>query len=309
MWTRFVAFLNRQEPATSLAVFRMGVGLALVLTVGQVVWGGILDAVWVDRAYGGLHAIHPRGLVALLGGATPGNIHGLAAVSIGLGILLTLGLGGRLTAFMAVQVTRSLLHVNLYADAAYDSLLTNALWLCVLAPTTRTLSLDAWLETGSPVSTATVGVWARYLVVWQLVVMYTSTGWQKLSSTWVPGGDLSALYYILEMPSFILRDLPWLHRVYPLTQVGTLISWLWEVTGPLLLLAFWASEVPDRPQRVARWLVRARVRELYMAIGLVMHVSLLFLMELGPFGFTSLVFYAALVHPREWPWAGRGSQA
>ncbi|MBA2321844.1 MAG: hypothetical protein H0V89_11910, partial [Deltaproteobacteria bacterium] len=84
---------------------------------------------------------------------------------------------------------------------------------------------------------------------------------------------------------------------YTLTRIGTTTSWLWEVTAPLWLLA-WAASLPGA--RWGGWLVRGRVREIYAAIGLVLHLAVLIVMDVGPFSWTSLAFYAAVVHPWEW---------
>ena len=65
----------------------------------------------------------------------------------------------------------------MYGD---DRLLTNALWLLVLSRSTATLSLDCRLRTGQWVSSVLVPAWPRYLALYQLVLVYGTTGLQKL---------------------------------------------------------------------------------------------------------------------------------
>lgn len=296
MWGRWVSFIASTERGTTLALFRMGVGAALLLTVGWVVFGGVTDAVWMDRSHGGIHRLRGSPLVQLLGGANPGVIYGLVAANLMAGVLLILGVGGRVTAFVALQVALGLLRNNPYADAAYDTLLTNGLWLLVLGSSTQTLSVDAKLRTGSWIDPTPIGRWARYLVVFQLAVMYCATGLQKLSVHWVPWGDLHALWYVLQMANFHYQDHSWLAGFAPLLQLSTLITWVWEILGGVFLLAALGSD-----RGAPGW---RRVRRGMVGIGLVMHVVLFFTMELGPFGFTTLIFYLALYSPAEVEAAG-----
>lgn len=298
LWSRWVAALEVQESGTSLAVFRVLIGLSVWATVGWVVVGGIVEPVWVDRSFGGMHDLRDNWL-RLFGGQTPTVAWSVVAGALATSALLVVGLGGRLTALVTLVLVQTLVGSNPYTGAAYDTLLLNGLWLCVLGPASRTLSLDARLRSGRWAPEVTIGAWARYLVVVQLIVMYTSTGVQKVSAYWVPGGDFSALYYILQMANFHYSDMSWVADYFLLTQIGTAVTWFWECSAPVLLLAVWASD-GKRGGSVGRWMRRLRVREIYVVMGLIMHVSLFFLMELGPFGITSLAFYAALVHPSEW---------
>lgn len=305
MWGRWVGFCTRTEPGVSLAVFRIGVGLCVMITVGWVMGADLVGVIWVDQASGGIGTVGSGRIVSALGGPTLPVMNGLSWAAVLAGGCLAMGLGGRVMAFVALQLLMATVDINGDAGGSYDELLENAVWLCVLGPTTTTLSLDCRLRTGQWTSEEGVGVWARYLVVFQLVLMYASTGYQKVSSYWVPGGDFSALYYILQQPSWHRFDMSWVAYVFPITQIATAISWFWEVLAPFWLLAFFWSETPDRPG-VARELAnRWRVREVFAVIGLVFHASLLVLLDVGPFSLVSLAFYAGLVHPWEWP--GRGA--
>lgn len=305
VWNRWVDLTRRKETGTAVAVFRIAMGFSILWTLGSVVWTGSVQPLWFDQAYGGVRRLTGHGLVALLGGATPTVIHGLTALGFALGVALILGIGGRATAFLTLLVVKPLIDVNDDAGGSYDLLVQNGLWLLVLAPSTRTLSLDCRLTTGGWTSLRPVGVWARYLIAFQLVLMYTSTGWQKLSAYWTPGGDFSALYYILQQPSWQRFDMTWTVHVYPLLQLATAITWLWEVTNPLLLVAVWMADTRGRPGRVRAWFNRLHVREIYVGLGLMMHLSLLVLMNVGPFAPLSLAFYAGLYASRDWENAWR----
>ncbi len=309
VWRSWVGFTSRTEAGTSIAVFRILIGLCVVLTVGWVIAADLVHVLWVSPEHGGMSRIAPGRIVNALGGPTPAVMTGLAWLTCAMGLVLAGGFGGpiagRAVAFVTLQLFMATVDINALAGGSYDELLQNALWLCVLAPTTTTLSAHCRLKTGRWTSDAPVGVWARYLIVIQLVIMYGSTGLQKLSSYWTPGGDFSALYYILQQPSWHRFDMRWVASIFPLTQIGTAVSWFWEVFAPLWLVAFYFSETADRPGRVRAAFNRLQVRWVYAVLGVVFHLALTVLMDVGPFAPISLAFYAALVHPHEWPEAMR----
>lgn len=306
-WRRFVAITSHREPATALALYRIAIGLSVCAVLTGCWHKGVITPLYVDRAYGGYRALGDGPyLVAWLGGPTPSVVRSLFAASYLGGALLALGLGGRLTALFVAQTYKALVGINSHAGGSYDDLLINGLWLLVLAPATATLSLDCRLRRGTWRDDTPVSAWPRYLVVFQLVLMYWTTGLQKLSHHWVPGGSFDALWYIFQQPTWQKwGDLPWLAWVFPLTQVGTAVAWTWEVTNPLWLLAFWYRATRTRPG----WL-RARfnawdVRALFAGVGVVLHAGIEAFMDVGPFGYVSLCFYVCLWHPDEWRAAWR----
>ncbi|RME22902.1 MAG: hypothetical protein D6798_14680 [Deltaproteobacteria bacterium] len=302
-WSAWVRLLDEQERGTSLALVRIGVGLSLLLTMGLAIGHDVVDVIWVDRAFGGARDLgQGTPLVALLGGPTPAVVHLLVAITALSGLFLAAGLGARLAAFCGLQGLLALTWLNGHAGGSYDDLLSNALWLLVLARSDATGSLACRLRTGRWTSDARVASWPRWLLVFQLVVMYASTGMQKLSAHWVPGGDLSALYYILQQPSWQRTDMAWIAPWFPVTRALTLVTWAWEISAPLVLLGAWARRpVPPgaSPGPVRRLLRSADPRFFLVAVGLPMHLGALVLLDVGPFSIISLSLYPALWHPDE----------
>jgi len=295
MWSGWVGFWSAPEEGTSVALFRMALGACTLWTVGSVLWAGLATPLYVDAAYGGIWALDGTWLVDLLGGPTPTAVSALLSATLVGGLLTLVGLGDRLGPLLALLSWLALVSTAPHSRGGYDLLLCNGLWLLVLGGGTQTLSLDARLRTGEWRPERTVGAWFRYLVVFQLLLMYWTTGLQKLSIHWVPWGDLSALYDILMQPSWQRWGEPgWAGALYPLTQVATLVAWLWEVLTPVWGIAFLVSLNGSR-----RWTRGVRLG--FAAVGVVFHATIFVLMEVGPFGPVSLAFYAALVHPWEWP--------
>jgi hypothetical protein len=293
-----VDWLTAPESATSVAIFRIASAISIALVVLPTLRDGA-GVVWVGRAWGGVSTLPVSTWYLPFGGVTVQASALWVGLALAAAMAMLLGLGGRITAFVALQACLAVVDVNSDAGGSYDELMFNGLWLLVLAGGTQTLSLDAWLRTGRVSPPATIGRWARFLVVFQLILVYATTGWQKLSSHWVPGGGSTALYYILQQPTWQRGDNTWLafEPWYTFTRIGTAVTWIWEVTAPLWLLA-WAASIPGA--RWGRWLVAARLRGVYAAIGLGLHASLLVAMDVGPFSWVSLAYYAAIVHPGEW---------
>jgi len=305
-WQRWVARCSATESATSLALFRIGIGLVTLYTLGSVVAAGLVEQLWVDAAHGGMMPLHPSWLIAGLGGATPTVVWSVLVVAMGAASLVILGIGGRAAALVALFTVTSLVDLNGHAGGSYDELLGNAWWLVVLAGGHHTLSVQARWRTGRWWPEAPVIAFPRWLALWQLCLMYGSTGWQKVSAYWVPGGDHSALYYIMQQPTWHRYDMAWVAAWFPLTQLATAVTWWWEVTAPLWILFVWYAHTPDRPGRMRAWSNRLRLRWVYAGIGVVMHLVIFATMEVGPFSPLSLAFYVLLASPGEWEqWLGR----
>ncbi|MEM7158203.1 MAG: hypothetical protein AAF799_35505 [Myxococcota bacterium] len=298
-WSRWVARIDRREPGTALALFRILTGLSLLLAVGSVLASDLVTVLWVDGGHGGYRPLKGNWLVQSLGGATPGVIGWLVALAMAGGVLLTVGILARPSALVAGQALIALSTLNVHGRSSYDPLLINSLWLLVLADSTATHSLRCRLRSDGWTSDALVTAWPRYLVVLQLAVLYTFTGLHKISIHWTPAGGFSALYYILQQPSWQRGDMTWLASVYPLTQLGTAVTWLFELSWPVVPLALWWRSTADRGGRLRRLFNRLPIRAVYVAVGLVMHLSIFALMEVGPFSWVTLAYYPCLFRASE----------
>lgn len=300
-WRAIVGRASGTESATGFALFRAAMGVGVLHALLPMVWRGLVPVLWVDRADGGYLPLNDGPwLVALLGGPHPPQVWALVGVALASAVAMVVGVGGRVVALTALWSSNALTDLNPYAGGSYDMLMANGLWLCVLGGGDQTLSLTARWRTGR--WWPRVEVWSapRWLAAYQLVLMYCATGFQKLSAYWVPGGDHSALYYIMQQTEWQRRPMEWVAPLYPLTQVATLVTWLWEVTAPVWLLAVWYAATPERGGRLRGWSNRLGVRWLYVAAGLVMHAVIFTTMDVGPFSYLSTAFYVVMFGPDEW---------
>lgn len=292
-WRRFVAWCGEQEGPLPIALARIAFGTIAFATVASVVVRGLVGDLYLPPAHGGMVGVGtPPWIVAALGGPTPVVVWSLVVVSLLSSAALTIGVGGRATAFVALQAFMGCVGLNTQASCSHTILITNALWLLVLADSTAALSVDARLRGGPK---RLVAAFPRRLMLLQIVVVYFMAGVHKVSGHWVPFGDLSAVYYILRAPQWsAIMDPSLLVAIHPLTQLMTLGTWLFEWTSPLIIVWAWLRRDPARAGRLAAWARRFDARVPFAAVGLGMHAGIELTMTVGPFSAASAAYYLAL---------------
>lgn len=299
-WRAWVELLSIREPGTSLARFRIAVGLVILYSLTSMIAADLVEVMWVDAAHGGLQTLDAgHWLVALLGGRTPGTAWTLVGSGLVLAGMLAVGLGGRLTVLATLQVYYALVTAKSTLTGGYDTLIINGLWILFLSECTATLSVDCRRKTGRWRSDRPVPAWPRYLLILQLVVVYTTTGMYKLSPVWTPGGDHSALYWVFQDPTWRRFDMDFTASWYWVTQLATAVTWWWEVTAPLLLVVYWLRYTKDRGGRLRALVRRYDLRKVWAAVGIGLHLGIVVMLNVGPFSPISLSYYLSLIPPRD----------
>lgn len=186
---------------------------------------------------------------------------GLFAVAYG-GRLLPLGL------FAWAGGSWFLIASEAYNAKAYDRLLTWIALAILFSPAWRRQLGRTW---ASPLG--------RYLMIVVFIAIYGSTGMFKLlfEPSWT--GDGSALAYNFVSLQFgmrpvavVLSGLPW---------IAGPMSWFTLIFELLFPFLIWL-------RRTNPWILLA---------GILFHLGLLVLMDVGPFGFVALSAYPVLLHP------------
>jgi hypothetical protein len=271
-------WLRAREGGEAAAGVRVGVALA-------VVWN-LVDLAGAGPELLSTQAYRPpqpdQWLLSLLDPVTPQVFWGLEGCGAVLALALLAGLGGRWTALVLLQVMLALFDINGHLSGGHDRLTTAGLWLVFLSQPTATWSLDCWLRTGSWQSDRAVPRWPRDLAIVQLALMYSLTGWQKLDPAWFPWGDYRALWLALHNP-VLSRFGPPASWTAPLLAVGTAVTWVFEATWIVAAVATWK-----------RW---TRVRNAYLVLGVLLHVGIVGLMDVGSFSIAALALYPALLSP------------
>lgn len=313
-WKSWVELVSRREDATSLAMARIVCGATVAVHLLLLRPTGAVEQSWVHVQYGGaFHTEAPLLMSLLPGGDTPANVTWVMAAGVVAGAFMALGLFTRVATIATWLCWRSLTGTNGMSGGSSDDLLINALFILIWAGSGRALSVDQWLRRRvDPAASSEVPAWPRYVLIFQLVTLYWTTGIQKISNSWWPPpiGSADAIWYILQQVTWNRAPFDphaWA-PFYRLTQVLTAGTWLFEVGGLALLLAYWYRETPERPGRLRRFFnaplgkrfPNVDFRLLYLAFGFSMHFCIWVLMEVGPFFLAVLVFYAACITPQEW---------
>jgi Vitamin K-dependent gamma-carboxylase len=302
MFARWVRFWNTRERGESLALVRILVPLVLLWDLTQVWQLSLVRVLWAPVEEGGLGpASHDAPVIELYQwlGATLQTTHVLLALTVLSALSLALGVFSRTSALILLLAYAQLEKLSPDADRGIDTLLRNVLCILVFARAGSTLSLGARFRRGSFVSEELVPAWPRYLVIAQLVVLYFFAGLSKDSANWSLRGDYAALFYVLSEPHAARFELPreLLVRLYPLLQLGTISTVLWERAAILLPLLLWLRKTRAHGGLLRRWVNRLRLLELWVGTGVFFHLTLALLLSLGIFPWGCLALYPALLRP------------
>jgi len=298
LWDRWVGVCTERETGETLAAFRILIGAVLLNDGIRTLLSGAVGPLFLPESAGGL--LRPRTLhwlVVALGGRETEVVTGLfgAAPLLALGLLL--GVGGRWTALLTLQVHLALRSLSHHVSGGYDLVLSNGLWLLFLSSCTATWSVDCRVRTGRWSSDRLVWALPRTLLVLQLVVIYTATGWGKRGFGWFWPYD--GLHYSLLRVGYPRFDLGWLDAVPWATRLGTVVTWYWEALFGVIGVWFAARRgwLGARADALAR---RFDLRGLWLGIGVALHGGIWATMDIGPFSGATVAYYAAFVDPTEW---------
>ena len=302
--------MDAREAATSMAMVRIAVGL--VLLADQLVAGhlGLVGVLWGPHTVEGVSAAadyYPMPFVYEAFGPTTQTATGLWwAMVIGC-VCLSLGLMARLAALTVLLASSQQALIFIAGDRGIDIALRAICLILVFSKSSATLSLDAYVWKGKWRSAELVPSWPRYFIILQLCWIYFSAGYHKRGDWW-PWEGSAALWRILQDPHFARFDIRSFEALYPLAQLGTLGTMIFEISPPIFLLALYYRRYPHRAGRVGRFLEQVRFREMWIFLGLCLHVGLMVTMRLGIFPYGILALYPAFFHPDELRRLGRRLQ-
>ncbi len=302
LWSTWVAMWSLREIPTVLGLVRLAAGLVMLWDVAWIGWldlapellgpseaGGWGRKAGFDRAW--LWHVLPATeatawwvwgawMLALAGVAT-GTLTPLSCVAAAV-----------LSAQQAALVPD--------ADRGIDLLYRNLFRVLALSPSGATLSVDARWRTGSWLGDGIPRpAWGRHLLIVQLVVMYATAGLAKVGARWLPMQGFSALWVILMDPAVSRFPPPPPTWAYPLTQLGTAGTMVWEWSTPLLLVVFWWRHQGEAAPAWARRIVAWRPEAWWAGIGLAFHLGIAFALDLGIFPWAMLAVYPVLMHPSD----------
>lgn len=301
VWQRWVNFWSQRESATGLCVLRALVGAVTLYSLISIAAAGLVDVLWVTRQSGGMMTSVTQHWIwgVLSGGATSANVWSLYWLALVGAALCCVGLGGRWPLLFTQQCYVALTHLNPHVSGGYDALISIALLVLACSRCTATLSLDCWLKHRRWWRSESISAWPRYLLLLQLLVTYSATGFQKVGLSWTPMGGYTALHYVLHDPTWTRFSPTWVTALDPVLRVATAIAWHWEQLSILMLLVLYYRATADRLGRVRALFNRVDLRVPWALTGVGIHVGILLLLNVGPFSWISLAYYVTLWRPEE----------
>lgn len=301
----WVGLWDRREHPGALAAVRILIAAVVLADLLLAARLELVVGIWGDVSVGGIANVagrdQPPEVYRWFGAATS-TAWGVWGVAVASAVALLLGLGARGASLVLCLTLAQLALILPAADRGIDMLLRNVLLVLVFARSDATASLWARIRTGRVfgVVGGPVPSWPRLLLIVQLVVLYWGAGAAKVASTWTPFGDYAALYIAMRDPHFARLPAEAVTALYPLSQILTATTWLWEWAAPLLLLAYHYRGTRCRPGRLRATFNRLGFVELYLLLGLVFHLGTHLTLRLGIFPFAVLALYPAAFHPDEW---------
>ncbi|NUO53030.1 MAG: HTTM domain-containing protein [Polyangiaceae bacterium] len=299
-WRGWVAFTSEKESPTVLAIFRILIGLCAIGSLWSAARAGVVDAFWISASDGGAMRLTATRLIKLFGGPTHDVVWTFFAVAMASAALVTVGLGGRWPALVASQSYAALTDLNGNTAGGYDAMIAIAFFILFFSRASTAFSVDAWRNLESPWADAPeVPAWPRYVLIFQMIVIYFMTGLQKASPVWTPVGGYTALYWVYQDPTWRRFDSELFVRGHRLLQVATAVTWHWETAAPMVLVWYWARRTKDRAGRIRKRLLAWDLRKIYLAVGVCLHLGILLTLDVGPFSLVSLSFYPLFFTPDE----------
>ncbi|MBK6575577.1 MAG: hypothetical protein IPG17_05155 [Sandaracinaceae bacterium] len=296
---RYVAFWNEREPATALALLRIAIGCVLAYDLIYLACLDLELTIFGDAAeynMGYTRSLDVQPLVREVFGPGPLAVHVAVYGGIAAAVCFALGLLTRVSGLLVIVTQLQLAALYGEGDRGIDQLLRLATMILVLSQSAATLSLDARLRHGAWARpNVLVPAWPRYLIIAQLVWLYTSAALSKDHSLWSARGDYMSLFYILRYQHFVRWDMTWVPAW--VTQVGAFTTFWFEALAGLMVVA--CSHTRSDPDLLLRstrgWWAFKRT---WIAIGLGLHTTLWILMNIGIFTTGLLAMYACWVNPR-----------
>jgi hypothetical protein len=297
-FAHWVAFWDRREPATSLAITRILVGAVLFLDMVLAMHKGAIPALLAPPPLGmgsGAGAF-PEFLPAPTFGSQGVAFFWWSMVTL-TSLMFALGLFYKLAGLLLALVLVNLARFDPDGDAI-DSLYRLVVPILTLSGANACCSLDAWIARRAGRSLpALVPAWPRYLLMAQLLWMYFSAGHCRDDAAWWPHGEFSAIGNVMGDPHFARFRPGSLASFYPVTQVATAVSMTFELTAPLMMLTWLRYDGRGRWGAILR---RWPLRWMWLGAGAALHLGIALTMTLGMFPYGVLALYPLFLHPDEY---------
>ncbi|MEC7242286.1 MAG: HTTM domain-containing protein [Myxococcota bacterium] len=303
-WQRWVALWDHKEHPRVLGTIRILLGLVLLYDFLYIWHLGLVEPLFAPHEIGGISNVMERPKSPLIYEWFPestATAWGLQLAICTSALLFTVGLFTRLSGAILLLCLAQSAQIVPLGDRGIDLMVRNVLFLLLFSQCGAWASLDARRKTGRfSGDGSAVSAWPRHLLIVQLVVMYFTAGVQKVGMDWMPMGGFAALFVVLQDPAVARADFSWLSSVYPITQLASATTMLFEWLAPFVLLTYHFRNTPGKTSRLRTFYRRFNPHYYWIGIGVLLHLGIALTLALGIFPYAMLALYPAFFHPDEW---------
>ena len=307
----WVAVWDHREPATSLALTRMLVALAILGDLLAAYHLGLVEAVWSPPpdGFSNMDLRNPSWVIRVWG-AGPETAWIAWGLTVGFCVAVFTGTFTRVSCVALAVMSAQLAYMAPDGDRGIDKLLRVVLLVLALSGSHAKFSVDAVIRRrifkrpiGGPLGV--VSAWPRYLLFLQLIWLYFVAGVAKAGGGWNPVNGLNVLTRIWSDPHLSKVDPDTAASLWPVGIAFTAGTLLFECGAFAWILAMYWDRTRDRPGRLRRWSNKLRLRWVFMISGIGLHLGIAMTLRLGMFPFGCLALYPVLIAPDEWRRAWR----
>lgn len=208
-------------------------------------------------------------------------------------IVMFFGIYARASTIISVLLFFSFNERNPLILGGGDTVLRVVGLLLIIAPSIHAFSLPRlgkqwrlWSKKRTLLPPLTMPAWPRILLLWQLIVLYSTSLWDKMyGDMWWQGTAVAAT---LHQGQF--SRLPW-DWVTPFVVLSAPLTW-----GTTLFEAMWLLLLIPRPvARFLPWKSPAALKRLLIIGGIIFHGSIFLFMEVGSFSGAMFTAYIGLI--------------
>lgn len=207
---------------------------------------------------------------------------------------MMLGIWPRLMTVTCVLLLFSFHERNLQPLGGGDTVLRNIGFILIIAPDVRAFSLDRleaqwkhWKTKRTLLPALRTHIWPYRLLLWQIIIIYVTSGWDKLQGTmWLDGTVVEAVFHHTHFTRWSMETM---NSFVWLSSFASFYTIIFEYAWLLLLIPrdIW-KVLPSAIRRhsMKRWLIVG---------GLLFHWGIFVFMDVGAFPFAMTTAYIGLL--------------
>ncbi len=228
----------------------------------------------------------------------PEAVYALYILLILLLICCALGKWTRITTSLSVLLLFSFHERNGLPLNGGDTMLRVVGFLLLISPELRAFSLDrlgdqwkSWQKNKKLLPPLTMSIWPYRLLIWQLIVVYITSAWDKyLGDMWHDG---TAIATALHHTHFAKWPKPVMDVLATYSSLPTHLTLVWQFLWVLLLTPRSVT------QKLPLWIRRHSLKRILLFFGILFHGSIFILMNVGSFCFAMFTAYLGALQERD----------